>query len=219
MKWLSDFFDPGATIYKILFRISLFLSLIATVYFVYKRETSILKDVCLPLAALMFTAGQLLRAEKNHEFDKLKYAQQRKDQYWDKRFAYYGRLNGLIEMILLFDKKDIENVILEKIPWKETRMNKIYVALNELEFEGKVLFGSSEIDKEISKIRKEFEEIRKKMSTLPNSIPNDKDAIDRFAKTWQEISSSTKKVVEEIHDKCKQIIISHLQLELNGGVF
>ena len=122
-------------------------------------------------------------------------------------------------MSRLDQKNQIENVILEKIPWKETRMNKIYVALNELEFEGKVLFGSSEIDKEISKIRKEFEEIRKKMSTLPNSIPNDKDAIDRFAKTWQEISSSTKKVVEEIHDKCKQIIISHLQLELNGGVF
>ena len=127
------------------------------------HSLSLFKDVCLPLAALLFTAGQLWRAEKDREFEREKHVQRRKDQYWDKRLDYYVRLRELVGTILYdFSIQDIKDAtsagVMKK--FQETKDGKIYRVLMELEFEGEILFTG--VVGHIGEIRKNFEIIRKK---------------------------------------------------------
>lgn len=196
--------------YRILFGISLSSFLLVVICSICLGKWALLKDIGLPLAALMFSSGQLLLDEKKHEFDIQKYQQQRKDQYWDKRFAYAGRLQDLVEMILSFFMEDIGPDYS-----KDTKLGKIYIALNDLEFGGKVLFGASGIDQKIVEIREEFEKIKEdtiRLKTL--ALSQSQDERTNRCNISKDIETSKWGEIVKIHDLCKEIIVSSLRQEI-----
>jgi hypothetical protein len=183
----------------------------------YLDNLSLFKDICLPVAALLFTAGQLWRLEKDHGFETEKHTQQRKDQYWDKRLNYYVRLRELVGTICYdFSIRDIEEAVSinPRPKFTETKLGKIYRSLMELEFEGEILFTPN---LDIGEIRENFEIIRKKeieiasRQQLKGGYEND----EQLALAQQAIQEeeTARQAIDSTFKECKKTISSYLKQE------
>ncbi|HVA67150.1 MAG TPA: hypothetical protein VNK24_09550 [Elusimicrobiota bacterium] len=162
-----------------------------------------IKDLGLPLAALILTAGQLYIGEKQHD-------QQRKDQYWDKRFNYLVRLRELYGTICYkFSSQDIAAAAVPGADFGNTALGKIYWSLADLELEGDILFA--DIGQSIAKIGEQFKIVHQKEADLISmGVPsNGEQRKERTAIKREQQAAKTE--IESIFNACKKIISSYLR--------
>lgn len=168
-----------------------------------------IKEFALPLAALIFATGQLLLAEKAHEFERQKHAQQRKDQYWDKRFQFFERFRETIGMILEFAPEDAKAVLDGSTEFRKTNAGKIYRDIRDLKFEGEVLFDES-VSRKLDAILENFKVIQKKNGEIAYESSSDTQRRFEAVKNAQiEITKATAMIISAF-DECKTIITAHL---------
>jgi len=186
------------------------------------KDMSFFKDVALPLAALMFTVGQLWHTKENQEFEKEKHAQDRKDKYWDKRLEYFHKLNELVGTITYnFTGQDSFNATLDTVEYKNTKICKIYTAFGELEYNGEFLFNNPNINDGvavvdyINEIKKGFEIIRENENKIfvSNSVTSGDIATKSdLCKQADAMVHNAKKVIDTNFKNCNRAIFSYLKV-------
>jgi len=209
--------------YESLFWFSIFTIPVFIVWAWEKQDLSIIKDIGLPLGAIIFTVGNLWHTKENQEFEKKKHLLERKDKYWDKRFKYYTELHDLVGTVnyeLLG-----EDVIPKEdgVAFKDTKLGRVYKTLQELGDEGEILFNNSHISKgaNISLLIKEIGEKLEKVLNNLQTIYTHKQCSQQVGDTANAallISTYDKNVelrneIEAIYDKCRTEIFSYLKLE------
>lgn len=211
--------------YKSVFWVTVAFLLYLIGWSCYKKDISLVKDIGLPLGAILFTVGNLWHIKENQEFELKKHLLERKDKYWDKRFKYYSRLHELIGTINYELMNEDVIPLTDGVDFKDTKLGKVYKTLQELGDEGEILFNNSNISKgvniklSIEKIGEKKEILIDKMQAMYTNQQKQKVGIispgdyvleqAAYLRDKQDIG----KEIEKIFDICRTEIFSYLKLE------
>jgi len=178
----------------------------------YKKDISLIKDIGLPLGAILFTVGSLWHTKEGQEFEEKKHLLERRDKYWDKRLNYYYDLKKLVGNIN-FELGDKDVLPPMDVAFKDSELGKLYISLMKLEDEGEILFNNTKISLLIRKMRERIKFVgtmaSNKISAEQVGVPQD----ERVLKSNLEKNTELILEIEVISADCRKEIFSYLKLE------
>lgn len=198
--------------YQILFCV-VFVSLVVTVgVSAYFNDPTILKDIGLPSAAILFTIGSLWHKKEDQEMERQKYNNEINLALRDIRWGYYSKLKEVWEILRWkLEETDLDP---EKSKIIDRRKG-LGIDLNILEDEGEMWFDDKKsISKKIAKLR----ELKDKKEGLlikilldqKKGLPGSNNLSERLNLS-KEIEENDREI-DIVFESCKKEIFQHSKL-------
>lgn len=202
--------------YQVLFWLIFLMLIYIMLGFPLPIDIAKLKDIGLPLAAILFAIGTLWHKKEDQEDEKRKHDNEMNLAFRQIRWGYYSLLKEVVSNIIYLSGEDV--MPKPEVEFKDTKYGKLWINLDNLENEGRVLFHDPDsISKKIILIREKMKEKadllgkiynkRQGLSTSPEINGNYIEDITLLSSEIKEIDDA----VKNTHEQCRENIFSYLR--------